>query len=256
MVEGVATHGLITAAIHILERLRRTKFLKYRVWRPNADMRVVFVAMLRHGESGKYVLVRNFHRPQTFGPLGGVYKYFDAARSEFDRVLFRPEDTGPDMTNDLRGYLPRKNLSWIDKWFRRRVDRESPSECLRRELGEELKEIGLSTRLVVPTSLQFRHVRTVSEGPVKATGRPCLQYRVFEVFEPIYTSSSALTFFNNLTAAAATHPDLLLATSDEVLSRRVRDGRSPGPQAAYLVGRRRVSADDPPFLSMTGKPRV
>src|SRR5713226_2417216 len=165
--EAVAAHVALTIGLHLLDRIRRIRFLKYKLVRPNADMRVAFSALLRICEGGRYLLIRNLHRPQTFGPFGGVYKYYGGAKKELDEILFRPQDLGPgsDMKDDLRGFLPRKNLVRVDRWFAASHERESPGECLRRELTEELKETKPSIRLPVPGALPLSLVRVVHEGP-------------------------------------------------------------------------------------------
>ena len=51
-----------------------------------------------------------------------------------------------------------------------RVFREHADDCLRRELVEEVDEVGIGPLDVPPHDLHFTHVRTVVEGPAPVPG--------------------------------------------------------------------------------------
>src|SRR5436190_2070633 len=120
--EVIAEHLLITAGIHILERLRHVKFLKCYLWKPNAEIRISISAILSIPDGGRLLLIRNLRRPEAFGPIGGVCKYGEEARPGLDAMLFRPEEIAIDslMKDDLRGFLPRRYLGRFVKWFERK----------------------------------------------------------------------------------------------------------------------------------------
>ena len=103
------------------EWARRKKYLRYKLIRPKAEVRLASAAILRLQHAGQYLLVENLHRPGSFGPFGGVIKYITHAAGPLDELSFRPEDVGPyqDMRNDLRGYVPRGHLQDYLKWFGR-----------------------------------------------------------------------------------------------------------------------------------------
>jgi len=248
--ESIVGHFGVTAAIHTIERLRRVRFWRLKAIRPNAEIRVSFSALLRIPDGGRYVLVRNLHRPEIFGPFGGVYKFHDGCRPFLDSLLFRPQDVGPvhDMRNDLRGFLPRKNLGKILKWFREHSERESASDCLSRELNEEVREIRLNTSLTPPAIIQVRQVRTVEEGPEKVPGHSYMQFRIFEVYDVISNSVECINFLKKLIEMSETSSDLLLADSAAVVAGRCRDGRVVGHHAVYLVKRKRIRPDAAPFV--------
>jgi hypothetical protein len=245
---GVPEHAAIIALEHLLHRVWRVRFWRYKIVRPNAEIRVSFSALLRILGGGRYVLIRNLHRPEVFAPIGGVFKFYGGARGNLDSLLFRPEDVGPlhDMRNDLRGFLPRKNLGKIIAWFDRHEEREGPTECLGRELKEELREIGLN--LPVPSHFEVRKVRSVEEGPEKVPGRGYMQFRIFEVYDVEATTAECLQFFETLTRLSEKHNDLILADSSDVVSGRCNDGRVIGHHTAYLCGKKRLRPDVAPFV--------
>lgn len=251
--DAVVEHGLITTGIHLAARLRRIRFLKCRLVQPNLDMRIAFSALLRISKGGRYVLVRNLHRPEVFGPFGGVYKYFEQGRSELDALLFKPQDFGPDedMKDDLRGFIPRKRLPKLVKWYQTSDLRESSGVCLYRELSEELKEAGLDSTLKPPAMLSLRRVRAVEEGPEQVPGERYTQYRVFEVYEPLMRDNLVGTFIDNVFAAAVKNPSILVADADEILVGRTKGDHLIGHHAAYLLSGKRIRTDDPPFAHRT-----
>ena len=163
-------------------------------------------------------------------------------------MLFRPEDVATDsiMKDDLRGFLPRRYLGRLVKWFETKDDREMPGECLRRELREELSEIGLPN-IRVPAQLSLRRVRTVSEGPEDVPGQHFLQYRLFEVYALLPAGRQVEEFQRSLMAQAEIHKDLLLATTAKIVAGRSADGRMITHHSAYIIGKKRIRQDLPAF---------
>lgn len=246
--EGIIIHGLSTAAIHILEKLWRIRFWRLRIIYPNTEIRVSFSAFLRVHEGGKYILVRNLHRPELFGPFGGVYKFYDGASHRLDELSFRPQDLGEtgDMRNDLRGFLPRKNLARLLKWFDKNVDRESPRECLLRELREELIETKLPN-LWPPSQLEVKLVRRVQEGPEKVPGRSYTQFRVFEVYDLVGHNPEYYSLLERLKQINKDAPNVVVADSSDIVCGRCDDGRVIGNHVLYLLGKKRTRPEAPPF---------
>ena len=128
------------------------------------ETRVSISALIRIASGDKYVLVRNLHRPESFAPIGGVYKFFREAQIQLDSLDFRAQVTEDEMVADLRGFLPSGNLEGFKKWFEDGHGRESAPECLQRELREELAQVGMSIALEELAGIRFSHVRTVTEG--------------------------------------------------------------------------------------------
>ena len=247
--ERVVEHGVITAGIHMAAKARKLRFLKCKLIQPAADIRVSFAALLRICEGGRYVLVQNRHRPDTCGPFGGVYKYHLSAQRFLDKVEFKPEDLGKpeDTKNDLRGFLPRRNLLALRNWYDKGEDRESPTTCLSRELEEELTEIGMAN-VRVPNSLSFRKVRVVEEGPESVPGELYSQYRILEVYEPVKRDSKR-TVFEEILAKAQTDSHLSFVGDEEIRRGRAKkDDRYIGHQTSYLLGSKRTRREDPPAV--------
>src|SRR5579859_1859732 len=211
------SHAAITSATYLIERLRRVRYLRHKIIGRNADVRVSASALLRIPDGGRYVLVRNANRPELFGPFGGVYKFSESCRPILDEFLFRPQDVGPSrvMRDDLRGFIPGKKLPNFVNWFFKLTQRESATECMCRELAEEIKETKLDSALTVPKSLDLRKIRTVEEAPHRVPVETYKQFRIFEVYEAVIHNQESLTFFDKLVKLSQSHPDLLLADSHE-----------------------------------------
>lgn len=219
----------------------------------STEIRVAFSALLRIADADSFILVRNLHRPETFGPFGGVLKYFNEAQATLDYCEFRPQVVEPrdDMRYDLRGFLPQKRLKELLAWYRNGLGREVSEQCLIRELTEELKESGLSESLRSPSNIEFRKVRSVEEGPVSVPGQLYKQFRIFEVFDPIPDNPETTAFFQRLFEVATKHENLLITCSREIYSGRSKGGALVGPQTGYLIGKKRIRPDDPVFFHIT-----
>jgi hypothetical protein len=217
---------------------------------PN-PVRISFSALLRVVDDDRYVLFASRTRPGACGPPGGVFKYFPPAAGILERLEFQQERIGvqPDRARwDLRGLLPAASVRAVRKWFLTGAYRETATECLRRELGEELAEVGLAHLAPQASSLAFTHVRTVVEGPHPVQGRPYWQLRRFEVYDMVTDSGDAL----RLRAKLAEHgrddayPDVVCANWDDIAHGRL--GRVLiAPPSSFLVGSTRLTPDVPPL---------
>jgi hypothetical protein len=212
---------------------------------PHQDVRVSMSALVRIAIGDKYVLIRNRHRPESFAPIGGVYKYFPDGRVQLDSIDFRPQELDEDMRNDVRGFLPYRCLNEFINWFDGGRGRENAQECILRELGEEFAEIGFETGLVKLPDVRLSFVRTVREGPEAIAGENYVQFRTFDVYEVV--AESARDFLSNIQAHAAVERDLFWATSNEIIRGRHRSGHVIGAHSPYLFGQTRYRSQDPPF---------
>ncbi|MFI2635439.1 hypothetical protein ACH5A2_34470 [Streptomyces collinus] len=188
-------------------------------------------------------------RPDSYDPPGGVVKYHPAARPALDRLGFREElRVDRRMRSDLRGFLPGRALPGFVRWLDRQEDRESALECVRRELGEELAEIGHPELAAGIDRLHFTRVRHVVDGPLKVPGRPYRVVRLFDVWDLDLDTPEAVRLRDALTALAADSADhgVLVATADDIVHGR-RHHAYLAPHAAYLMGERRYHADLPPL---------
>jgi hypothetical protein len=247
--EALILHIVESTTFHLFRHgYLHLRFVNCALIHPSQDMRVAFSAILLIRDGGNYLLVRNLHRPESFGPFGGVFKYIDPSR--LDQLEFKPETTasGKDMKDDLRGYLPRKKLSALVAWFKTMKGRELADECIRRELAEEIAEVGLSSQLKCPDIFPIRLIRSVQESPARVPGQNYTQFRLFEIYEPDLSKKSIKHFCNRLLGHARRgHKDLLLVSAEEIVSGRAASGPLIGHHAGYLFGKKRVRPDTPMF---------
>ncbi|GAB1818587.1 SMODS-associated NUDIX domain-containing protein [Herbidospora sp. RD11066] len=252
MLENIVA-GLITAAMlaagALLWRYRRNLGLLWAAVPPGRRLRVSVAVILRVKDDDGYVLFHHPHRPQTYGPPGGVVKYTDGARRTLDELGFveqRIAQRDATMYRDLRGFIPaRRGIAFLH-WYDREADRESAPECLRRELREELVEVGHSELAPLADDLRFDLVRNVCEGARPTPNKPYRTLRVFTVFDVVADTPAAVELLRRLHELArdATEPDIVRASSTDI-----QEGRSGPhlitPPAAFLLGDRRIHEDLP-----------
>lgn len=182
---------------------RRAKWLRTTLIRRGDPVRVSCSAFLRIKNSEqRYLTVRNLHRPEFYGPLGGCFKYFTGtASATLERFGFCADEafTGGDTVFDLRGYIKRAKTSNFFHWFASRSgDYENARECLSRELSEELVN---ECNLTMPPEVELRQlnfffVRSYLERTtLHKDGH--LQFKYFEVYDldPNYQAAHFLREF-------------------------------------------------------------
>ena len=230
--------------------LRNACFAAWAILNRKTELRVTFSAILRIARGDRYLLIRNFHRPESFAPFGGVYKYAEAAMSELDWLEFRPQSVGPgnDMYLDLRGFIPQKNVGKLARWFGETDKRETDEECITRELQEELAEISILAQVGLPNQVSVRRIRRVEEGPEIVPGQTYSQYRVLDVFSLVSANADAVDFEKRLFEMEARSEDLLVVNAHEIIGGRSRTGALLGHHAAYLFGSRRYRPEIPTFV--------
>ncbi|WP_067801905.1 hypothetical protein [Actinomadura formosensis] len=213
------------------------------------EVRVSFAALVRIRDDDRHVLLHSPSRPGSFSPPGGVYKSFAPAARILEGLGFRADRADPladDMRSDLRGFLPAPSLAGFQRWFATGAYREDATECLRRELAEELVESGLPHLVPDTFGADFEHVRTVVEGPYQVPGKPFRQVRRLEVYEPVMNGPAIARLCRSLVEAGMdeTVPDAICATTEQI-----GHGRSGtaliGAHSAYLVSGRRPRLELP-----------
>jgi hypothetical protein len=226
-------------------------------WRHSSGtVRVSFAAILRIKADDRYVLFRTPSRPGTFSPPGGVFKYFPPAERLLEEMGFREDRIdlfAEVMRFDLRGFIPATAAKDFCRWFASGAYREDTTECLRRELGEELAECGLEPLIPRTRRLSFSTVRTVSEGPDAVPGQTYRQLRRFVVCELVMSDATAQRLHTELVRAGADDavPSVICATATDISYGRAAEALI-APQAAYLIGARRIHQDIPAMRRRTG----
>jgi hypothetical protein len=212
-------------------------------------VRISFSALLRLADDDRFVLFDAPKRPGAFGPPGGVIKFFPPAARILDGLGFQAERTGSPhhkLKADLRGTLPAGALRRFRTWFASGAYRETADECLRRELHEELAEVGVRGLGNVVSELEFTSVRTVREGPLSVPGKNYRQVRGFDIRELAMTNSAARRLSRELAEAGEddAYPGVLLAGLDDITHGRL-DRALIAPQSAFLTGPSRLAPDLP-----------
>jgi hypothetical protein len=206
-------------------------------------IRISCAALLRiEDEAGQYLLGLARLRRGTLGPFGGAFKYSDKGKAQLDKLGFEQqvmnEIDGPGIERDLRGHLRGASVAGFLRWFHSKTGRENDTECLRRELCEELAEVGLPALVPLADSLEFTLVREVIEPPVRDVSADYWQMRIFHVCDLDPGSPGALSLRQQLLSEAKKAiSDLKLASADDIRRGRLRDGSGSsliGHQAAYL----------------------
>jgi hypothetical protein len=212
-------------------------------------VRVSFAAILRIRDDDGIVLFEAGSRPGAFTPPGGVFKYFGPAADVLDRLGFRPErwtDRESDMRNDLRGVLPARSVPEFLRWFDSGAYREDSTECLRRELTEELTEVGFPALAGEAPNLSFAHFGTVVEGPCAVPSKPYRQLRRFEFHDLVCADQQAVRLRDRiLELAADPHVHTVLTGSTEDITHGRAGKALVAPHAGYLTGGMRTRSDIP-----------
>src|SRR5262245_21192772 len=189
MVIGVISSLLATVIVAIVALLWRNRrnhhFLHPRLL-VDGRTRISFATILRIKDDDCYVLFRASSRP-TYGPPGGIFKYYPGAQRRLDELEYqdetRPKGLEERRRRDLRGFIPARSITDFERWFDSGRDRESAVDALRRELAEEVGEVGHAELAGEAAALTFTHVRTVTEGPRHETGSEYANLRRFEVYD-------------------------------------------------------------------------
>lgn len=218
---------------------RKATWLPVTLVRRHECVRVACSTFLRvSDDQQRYLLIRNLHRPEFFGPVGGCYKYFDGEGAHTLEQFFYDADTTVEMEEalrDIRGYIRRSTTAKFFEWFQTGRGRESARECLSREVREEL--FGECALVVPPDfrpeSLSFRFRRSFLEKSI-VSGTRTLQFRLFEVHDLDLESRASRAL---LTAIHEARSDRLLwATKQEIeLGRHTSDRAALGHAAVLLI---------------------
>lgn len=216
-------------------------------FRRSLQLRISISAILKIAINNKLVLIRMPRRSEAFGPIGGVVKFYDAARRRLGEIGFAAQLD--DSVDDLRGFIPAGRVLYFYQWLRSEEDRESVAECLRRELREELKEIGEESLCGDIDGLRFRRVHIVREGP-KSPGEAFsyIQFRLFYVYEIPLSERKNREFAEKIFERLEANENLVAVSSAEIIKGRIEQGLI-GSHACYLLTVRSLRPDLPPICS-------
>jgi 8-oxo-dGTP pyrophosphatase MutT (NUDIX family) len=188
---------------------------------------------VRHGDG--YVLVVTPQRgesPAYWGPPGGVLKCHGADLGQLYALDVVPDwlaSHGDDMDRDLRLKMPGARFWRFMRWYWNGAGRESPGDALRRELKEELGELGLNDLVGRVEKLEFKIC------PAKSTGLfqqdEIFHFRLFYVLDLV--GPAAADFADALIASR--QPDLLDVIPEVAIRSGRCDGMAVGGHSAFLI---------------------
>lgn len=212
----------------------------------NKLIRISLATILEvRNDQDRYLLIRMRRRPEWFGPLGGVIKYYPSAQLE-EKYEFQRHAKEGHLGDDLRGYVPGRNFVKFMQWFRSQYDREV--ESVTRELIEELGEIGLEDLARTVPALPISLLRRVQEGIQRVPSKEdYYQFRYIEVYRLNRGNENGRKLTEALFAAAKANNSLIIVTADEIKRRRANSGEAIGVHSGYLVGSKRTGPEPPPF---------
>lgn len=209
------------------------------------ECRISFACLLAIRHDDRYLLIRNFNRPETFGPIGGVYKYYDTAKSFLDSVQYRQQHTVKAREhNDLRGFIPINNLNKMIKWFDKGIDREveSVSREFREEIIEDLKLTNPFLKKGVP---KFRFLKKIIEEPHQIEGRDYIQYYRMDLYELLPTDIYNIELTKYLIKESKRNNNIELVTVDEIKKRRTTISKNIiGSYCGFLFSNKRIGNVD------------
>lgn len=243
---GFVATKLVSEALNL--GWKKIKWLPTTHVHRNHQVRVVCSTFLRvQNKNGKYLLIRNLHRPEFFSPIGGCYKYFPTAKPYLDQTLFS-QDTlvrTDESSMDIRGYVRRRFVADFFTWFSlNNATRETTRECLIREINEELfgESNLISPKDIDLSKLEFRYVRSYLE---KATidESNTLQFRFFEVHDLGMESEASQALAKFLTTVSS--KNLLWVDEKDIRVGRTSGNKAIGHAAVLFVNDKLTRPDGP-----------
>lgn len=166
--------------------------------RLNKDIRISMSYVYRICVDNEYLLVQNSHRKNSYQFVGGKYKYFEQAEMTLKSFGMNSDDKlkqTENRKNDIAFYIPANKLTKFIKWFDDCINRDI--DCAR-EFREELLTAKKSGEPLLDAALfsdmRFRKVcivRTpITKSPVES-GWNCLEYKQYDVLEPVFSMEQA-----------------------------------------------------------------
>lgn len=173
---------------------------------------------------GKYLLVKSRHIPNTYQPVGGVYKYFhEEAINDLNCMSILPDNhIQNDNINeyDLRLKMnERKNIRKFLKWFFSKKERELDPW---REFYEELVDTGILSA----TNFKYIHYELVGQHfePIHYDTRFRIDtFKYADIYTPKFVCNNQFEEVKRLLAVNST--EFIWATEQEVINKTTTDGK-------------------------------
>ncbi|GAA2385599.1 MULTISPECIES: hypothetical protein [Streptomyces] len=260
MIEDIALRVAATVAAALVIYIGKTVWQNRRhlrllllLFTPWRRVRVSVAVLLRLGDEDRYVLFDSPTRPAAFGPPGGVVKYHETGLRKLDKLGFEYEERSQEvMRCDLRGFVRAARMPDFARWLHGGTGRESAADCLRRELVEELGEVGHPELAPLVASVNFTLVRRVTDGPLKVAGASYQQVRLFEVHDLLLDKPHAVELRSALLALARDPAEQhVIAVGRQGIALGREGVHMVLPQSAFLIGDERLREDIQPVRRPT-----
>jgi hypothetical protein len=225
---------LHTAAEHVVTDRKSLKTaLSHTVIFRSRRLRVSMAQILSIKVRDKFVLIANTRRPERVTPIGGAVRYFPSEVPRLEGgIKFRHEFSKGPERYDLRGYLQGRHFVPFLRWYASGAGREQNSMV--REIEEEFIEIGIPEISEYVKHPEFVKERIVHEGPFQEKDRDYWQYRFFEVYSLREESPDSARLADFIRKKAKSTQSLVLASTNEIRSGRLKDKRIVGDSCGYL----------------------
>jgi hypothetical protein len=195
-------------------------------------IRISVAAILLFEYDEKYVLIKNHHRPELYGPIGGVYKHTGTKPEILDKIEWNSDYTSnelkeEDMKDDLRGIIQGKYFPEFIDWFVKRKGREN-EQCLYRELREELLEGRVGKILRDNSSkIKIELFRSVLEGPNKIKHKDYqAQFRWFDIYKIDNSNNETDQVVKEIVKRASQNDNnMIFVTKKEIFDGRLADDK-------------------------------
>lgn len=198
----------------------------------NKSIRLSFSYLFHIQIDGKYLLVKGNRLKNQYQPIGGVYKYYDEAKSTLGSFLFSPDVKmgNHNETDDLRINIKGKFLIEFMKWFLLMKDREY-DPC--REFREELIETGLLPENKFKI-IKYRKIYVHNNGVQYSTFLDCNELLYADIFELKLTEEQKQVILK----AVNDNCDLLCLASADEIKKECFNGinKNIGNNAKWLLG--------------------
>lgn len=235
---AVLLQTVATAAVSRLFEYVDTHQLGIGFWwnvlkRRNVSVRLSFSYLYRILVNGKYLMVKGNRIKHQYQPIGGVYKYYDEAKSFLRSINYSPDIRmgNGDETDDLRIQLKGKYLFKFYEWFITQKDREYDPT---REFYEEIIEPGLLSEEFF-RGIKYKKICTYNGGIAYSDFNGCDEWLYADIFEIDLTDEQKKAVLDTIER----NPDKLrLVTKEEIERLRTDDSvtRNIGNNAQWLLG--------------------
>jgi hypothetical protein len=254
-IEGVAEGVIAGLLVLVLGTLFVTRGLfRVAAWpvlvmstvRRGATIRFSSSSILRVQDGDRFLLIVTPTRGTSvpyWGPLGGVMKFRSSSNASLREIGVQTDwlpGDDEDMRFDLRVRMRGSQFSKFMRWFWKGEGRETPTECLCRELKEELGELGEQALVDLIDGIELE-VSTLRHTPLFRQDE-LIHYRTFYVCDLVGESASEFhRRFLELTRAG-----IALVSMSEI-KRGAHEGVVVGGHAAFLLANGRYEHRAPSY---------